>query len=1179
MIPYEMCVKSIYDLFKVYIMVEIENISSELRMKLEQIRMFLLQEKASVMVGAGFSKNAQQTEFAKMKDWNELTMSFYNQLFVGHEEHERNKGLLHEPLKLAQMYECSFGRNALDALIQNSLPNEAAAPGKLHEKLMQLKWHDVFTTNYDTLLERAAVKVGKIYHDVTNKETLLYAERPRIIKLHGSFPNIRPYIITEEDFRTYPQKYPEFVNTVRQALMESLFCLVGFSGNDPNFLQWIGWLRDVMGNQMSPVYLITYEPNLHKAQIDLFKRRGVEIVNIASLGKDVSYGEGLEFILDYISRGEAEEWSFQFSEKKLESVEDILEATEKMKIIRESCPPYLYLPEKCISAKNVSIPFRFGPDKNDIISKLTISQKINFVREVLWRYEIAMMPMVSPWIYGLMTDIVYGEYHVDPKDECSLVDIQLALLRMSRESGEDDKQFEELVVLIRDYELLPYQRHKLNYERCLQSLGLLDYDKVRQILAQWNVDGSEIKYALWKSMVLSEIGEDGFALRLLTIANQWFRQSLLTQNINQNVAETYSDALEEVINLHNRRNSPDNNLVRLRDSLIHAIDEAAKEYPDIFESRHEFGIDSMLSMWHSSSNLIDRLFPAYRYIRLQEEVGYPLGHSKFPIEEKRLEIAVSPIMGFRPAYAMRILVRSRSRKATMGCLTREALRKLPNEWADAQYEIYKDRIDAFLAANNRTAPEIKVENVLLPAFTRLVSKMEMRNAVHFAEQYIECFNKNLYVYDKAQFAVVLENLFCRSRSVINHRMFSTRNEEAHHDLPWSERWMNITEVNEKDVLSMVSALKNERLYEDDRILRRQWSMLLADLSIPQRNKIEDAVRQWRNKKHSKGMEYKILATYRKVKYKKHQDMRSEDDWLNIIINDIMSARTDRVVDSLQLRSLSANYQTFEYFVDKMTVLQHEQVISKFVDILTTNEKQLRIDDSDTFFGGFRGDVQILVVYFTKYIAHVDLSKIDASSLKQLSDVCKRYNDYGVAMIAILTKVNSATNYYSKEYIEEQIMTALLKGSYYEYSEGLQAIRFVEDESLRNKLIEHVLHYVEYCQSRKAQTYIYTLMSFIKDGIIDKSTWQLKIVELLIRLADAIEDFNGPEEERMDIMYAANMLAGVTYVCFGPNRGAERWKKISRDRENFNDVRAGFDIGQSMAYGEEKVPAKNLILNE
>ena len=1158
-------------------MVDVENISSELRMKLEQIRMFLSQEKASVMVGAGFSKNAQQTEFAKMKDWPQLTLSFYNQLFIDEKERERNKGLLHEPLKLAQMYECSFGRNALDALIQSSLPNEAAAPGLLHEKLMQLKWRDVFTTNYDTLLERAAVKVGRMYHEVTNKETLLYAEKPRIIKLHGSFPNIRPYIITEEDFRTYPQKYPEFVNTVRQALMESLFCLVGFSGNDPNFLQWIGWLRDVMGNQMSPVYLITYEQDLHKAQIDLFKRRGIEIVNIASLGKGVSYGEGLEFILDYISRNETEEWTLKFTEKKIKSVDDIMEATEKMRIIRETCPPYLYLPEKCNSVKNISIPYRIVPDNNDILSKLTLQQKILFVREVLWRYEIAMEPMVTPWIYELMKDIVYGEHSFEQKDESSVVDIQLALLRMCRESGDDDEQFNELEVLIRDHELQPYQQHRLYYEQCLQSLSLLNYDKVRQILALWNVDGSEIKYALWKSMVLSEIGEDEAAMHLLSNAYQWFRQSLLTQNINQNVAETYSNALEEVISLHKRKNTPDTPLVRMKENLIHSIEQAEKESPDIYESKHEFGIDSMHSIWHTGTNIIDRLFPAYRYIRLLEEVGYPLGHSKFTIEENWLEKAVTPIMGFRPAYALRILVRSRSQKTTKACLTREALRKLPKEWADEQYEIYKEKIDAFLSAKNRSAFEIKVENVLLPAFARLVSRMEMRNAVRFAEQYIECFNKNLYVYDKAQFAVILENLFCQSRAVVNRRMFSTKKEESHHDLPWNERWMNITNVNEKDVSSMLSALKNERIYEDDRVLRRLWSMLYADLSTPQRNKIEGAVRQWRNKKHTKGSEFKILATYRKVKYKKGTDAKSEEDWLNIIVNDTISVKTDRVADTL--RSLSANYQAFEYFVDKMTVPQHEQVISKFVELLTKNEEQFKIDDSDTFFGGFRGDVQILVVYFTKYIAHVDLSKLDATILKQLSDICFRYNDYGVAVIAILTKVNSVTNYYSKEFLEEQIMAALMKGTYYKPAEGLQAIRFVNDEALRNKLIEYVLHYVEYCQNRKAQTYIYTLMSFIKDGVIDKSTWQLKIVELLIRVADAIEDFDGPEEDRMDIMYAANMLAGVTNVCFGPNRGVERWKNISRDRLNFNDVRAGFDIGQSMAYGEEKVPVAKLILNE
>lgn len=139
------------------------------------------------------------------------------------------------PIRLASQVEASFGRNELDNLILRSLPDDAIAPGELHRNLLRLKWRDVFTTNYDTLLERAYLDAGVSYNVVTNKDTLLYERSPRIVKLHGSFPDIHPFIITEEDFRTYPNKYPGFVNTVRQALIESIFCLIGFSGDDPNF--------------------------------------------------------------------------------------------------------------------------------------------------------------------------------------------------------------------------------------------------------------------------------------------------------------------------------------------------------------------------------------------------------------------------------------------------------------------------------------------------------------------------------------------------------------------------------------------------------------------------------------------------------------------------------------------------------------------------------------------------------------------------------------------------------------------------------------------------------------------------------------------------------------------------------------------------------------------------------
>lgn len=126
----------------------------------------------------------------------------------------------------------------LDELIEDTLSPKDLKPGMLHEMLLGIPWHDVFTTNYDTLLESA--DAASYYTLVENRESLLYSSSPRIIKLHGSFRHDHPYVITDEDYRTYPQRHPEMVNTVRQSMVENLFCLIGFSGNDPNFMSWMG---------------------------------------------------------------------------------------------------------------------------------------------------------------------------------------------------------------------------------------------------------------------------------------------------------------------------------------------------------------------------------------------------------------------------------------------------------------------------------------------------------------------------------------------------------------------------------------------------------------------------------------------------------------------------------------------------------------------------------------------------------------------------------------------------------------------------------------------------------------------------------------------------------------------------------------------------------------------------
>lgn len=94
----------------------------------------------------------------------------------------------------------------------NEIADEVSEPAQLHVQLLELPWTDVFTTNYDTLLERACSSVtSRKYDVVVNQEDLVYSGKPRIIKLHGSFPSERPFIITEEDYRRYPMEFaPSF---------------------------------------------------------------------------------------------------------------------------------------------------------------------------------------------------------------------------------------------------------------------------------------------------------------------------------------------------------------------------------------------------------------------------------------------------------------------------------------------------------------------------------------------------------------------------------------------------------------------------------------------------------------------------------------------------------------------------------------------------------------------------------------------------------------------------------------------------------------------------------------------------------------------------------------------------------------------------------------------------------
>ena len=92
---------------------------------------------------------------------------------------------------------------------------------------------------------------------VKHSSQLSIKRNRNIIKLHGSLRHPgeqygfdgdlrKHYVIAKEDYDTYPSKHEAFTQLMRISLLQESYCLIGFSGSDPNFMEWIKWVRDVV---------------------------------------------------------------------------------------------------------------------------------------------------------------------------------------------------------------------------------------------------------------------------------------------------------------------------------------------------------------------------------------------------------------------------------------------------------------------------------------------------------------------------------------------------------------------------------------------------------------------------------------------------------------------------------------------------------------------------------------------------------------------------------------------------------------------------------------------------------------------------------------------------------------------------------------------------------------------
>lgn len=528
------------------------------KVHLEAIRRALANGNAAVMVGAGFSCNAEGGH--QLKTWLALGEELWNALNPGVPPSALSSGVV---TRLGEQYARVFSRPALEDLLKRHIPDDRVVPGALHDQLLRLPWCEIFTTNYDTLLERTAENIFERAHlticcreDIPQSKVL---GRRRIVKLHGSFPSQRPFIFTEEDYRTYPGRFAPFVNLVRQSLLENVFCLIGFSGDDPNFLNWIGWVRDMLDRHTLPIYLfVSKPPSLGESKL-LEARHVVPVVLPMPIGSESNdYAARYRELFRLLAPAERadEDWgditvastSRTYDQADAANFEQMLSTYSHFSKARKKYPGWLVAPEAVRQRLEANLNSFPDPLHRQSFIEHLDKQPSSLVLLLLsqhhWQQDVLLQPLHDN-IARLAIQILKNTHrlqltqqppdicakleHIDAFSQCdfeqSWLSLALGLLRWARQAL-DDAAFESISSLLSTAKAKDLSvEDEIQYESVLLSLYRGDRFGARKLLSNWKIKGADPYMLVRKGALQAEVGETELGLVACMDAIQTLRRS------------------------------------------------------------------------------------------------------------------------------------------------------------------------------------------------------------------------------------------------------------------------------------------------------------------------------------------------------------------------------------------------------------------------------------------------------------------------------------------------------------------------------------------------------------------------------------------------------------------------------------------------------------------------------
>ena len=591
---------------------------------------------------------------------------------------------------------------------------------------------------------------------------------PRIVKLHGSFP-VPPFIITEADYGCYETGFGAiFANLARQVLVENTLCLVGFSGNDPNFRSWLVWIhRHLPQSSAQTVYLVNVSDDFGRDVTSPLAAPGISSIDLSGFGDPkATLRWFLKELKDRKPRIEdwpivsrkAREWASHSDTSKYRAI------VKEWRRQRENYPGWVVLPvdRRDILWSHTENWFAHLAELSETEwEALKTPLDLDLVFELVWRLDLCLLPLddrLRPFLEqvarkysGSMQELPAASGWTPESVFGAVSTIRLWLLRHYREEGLGKEWSATHDALRFGIErLTSEQRYELRMEEALEALFRFRPDEARRLLADWPDDLPRLP--LWeakRAVLLAELGEyestsSNLELSLSTIRRQVNFDALgqadplalpsqlaVVMLLYQMVKPTgfWKDSGPgEGIRLQDEISECRENLKRLNCDPRPALESLSDRLRRPFEGRNPLKVSTTFD-----SGVVDRRFSpagtggealsAYKLLRMYEDIG--IGRLAF--DSGAITGALVRMNIWAPHWALVTLVRTGDPGAVDSLFNRERLAGLKQVEVDKYCEDYLPSFEHMVdVLETDTSPAVMafepIAKTLPEVFSRLCCK-------------------------------------------------------------------------------------------------------------------------------------------------------------------------------------------------------------------------------------------------------------------------------------------------------------------------------------------------------------------------------------------------------------------------------------------------------------------------